>query len=70
MEGLKALFSHGEILKSSLDVNPFVKKFMELNGQVYLDKLQKSKNNMIYNQTLEIIERYLSFDIDNTNKTD
>jgi hypothetical protein len=66
LEGLKALFGHGEILKSSLDVNPFVKKFMEMNCHTYLEKLQKSKNVMIHSQSVELIESYFSFQIDNT----
>jgi hypothetical protein len=62
LEGLKILFGQGEILKSSFQFNPFVKRFSELNGHALIERYQKSKSKEIYSLSLQILDIYFSDD--------
>jgi importin subunit alpha-1 len=59
LEGLKKMFSHGEVVKelTSKD-NPFVTMFVNMGGIEYLEKLQSHKSNDVYNITIEILESF------------
>lgn len=60
LEGIENILTQGEIMKQINQINPYAKKFDDLGGVNQINRLQKFKNEVIYNTSIKILEKYFS----------